>query len=336
MSFHNILLTGGAGYIGSHIYLSLYNKGYKPIILDNFSRSNLQIIGNIKKITKEDVIYENCDLRNTEKVIDLLNKYKISTVVHLAAFKSIDESVLEPLLYYDNNINSLISLLSALKKSNCKNLIFSSSASLYKQNKNDDYSYSEKDPIECINPYSETKLICEKIITDYSKSNQLNYIILRYFNPAGSHESNLISEMSDDSPKNLFPYIMKVLLNIQPYLRVFGDNYNTIDGSGVRDYIHIDDLVEGHISALLKLNEKNMNTIINLGSGVGFSVFEVIKSFEKVSKKTINYKVLPRRNGDKASIYANIKFAEDTLKWKPKRTLLDICSSCWKSEKNKL
>ena len=336
MSFHSILLTGGAGYIGSHIYLSLHKQGYKPIILDNFSRSNLQIIDTIKKITKEDVVYENCDLRNTEKIIDLLNKYKISTVVHLAAFKSIDESVLDPLLYYDNNINALISLLSALKKSNCKKLIFSSSASLYKQNKNDDYSYCEKDSIECINPYSETKLICEKIISDYSKFNQLNYIILRYFNPAGSHESNLISETSDDSPKNLFPYTMKVLLNIQPYLRVFGDDYNTTDGSGVRDYIHIDDLVEGHISALLKLNEKNMNTIINLGSGTGFSVFEVIKCFEKVTKKKINYKVLPRRNGDKASIYANIKFAEDILKWKPKRTLLDICSSCWASEKNKL
>ncbi len=322
----NVLLTGGAGYIGSNIYLSLVESGFNPIIVDNFSRSKISVISKLQKITKRPVIYEKFDLINEDKLSRIIKKYEIKSVIHLAGYKSVAESVTNPSIYYSNNLGILLSVLNVMLKENCNNFIFSSSASIYRQKK-DLSSFNENADLHYLNPYSHTKLIAEQIIESMFKKSNINYSILRYFNPAGAHESNLIGEESTAMPNNLFPYICKVATGKLPYLKVFGNDYETKDGTCIRDYIHITDLSAGHVKSLRYTIDNNKNTKINLGSGSFASVMEVITEFNKINDKEISFQIHPRRDGDMAASYADITLAKTLLKWEPKKSLKEICNS---------
>tara|TARA_A100001011_G_scaffold400678_1_gene517510 strand:- start:1094 stop:2104 length:1011 start_codon:yes stop_codon:yes gene_type:complete len=325
----NILITGGAGYIGSHIYLSLFRNNYNPIILDNFSRSNLNTINCLELITKSKVKYKNEDVRNKKEVIELINKNKIEAIIHLAAFKSIEESTKKPELYYNNNVLGLRSLLDSLENTDCRNIVFSSSASVYIDDNNHNRLFQEDDSLSFKNPYAKSKLECEMLIQEYSARHKVDYSILRYFNPAGSDSSNMIGEFSNINSANLFPNIARVATNKNKYLKVFGNDYDTNDGFAIRDYIHITDLSEGHISALEFLLDNKKCEIFNLGSGIGYSVMQVIKKYESILNKNINIKFYPRRNGDSASVLADISKAKNILNWQPKKNLTDMCLSSW-------
>ncbi len=329
-----ILLTGGAGYIGSHTYLSLINKGFKVVILDNFSNCDPIIIENLKKITNKNILFEKNDLSNQETLAQVFKKHKVNCVIHFAAYKNIEESINFPLKYYENNINNFINLLSVMDRVSCKYLIYSSSASVYAMNESPiSQPINEKDKLETNNPYAYSKMIGEKLIQDLANQNGLTYSILRYFNPAGSHESGVIGDNPLLSSGNLFPNIKKVITGDKPHLEVYGDDYPTRDGSAIRDYIHISDLVSGHVMALNDIIKKNRSHIINLGSGKGYSVFDVINGFESVIGKKINYKIHPRRKGDKPSMFADIKLAEQLIGWRPKRSLIDMCTSSFNIKK---
>jgi len=330
----NILITGGAGYIGSHIYLSLIQNNYNPIILDNFSRSNVNIINYLETITSLKVKYESLDIRDKEKVASIINDHEIDVIIHLAAYKSIEESIKKPSLYYNNNVFGLLNLLDALENTKCKNVVFSSSASIYVDDNNQSKLFQENDNLGYKNPYAHTKLICEQIIKEYANKGKINYSILRYFNPAGADDSKKIGEIFNASSKNLFPNIARVASNKKKFLKIFGSNYDTYDGFGVRDYIHISDLADGHILALEYLIKNNTSEVFNLGSGVGYSVMQVLKKYEEISNRKIICKLFPRRDGDSACVLADISKARRILNWIPKKSLAEMCSSSWEWENN--
>ena len=325
-----ILLPGGAGYIGAHTAVELLNSGKEIIIIDNFSNSKKEVLESIKQITGKDFKFYEMDYRDRQKLEKVFEENKIEAVLNFAGYKAVGESVQKPLEYYDNNIYGALVLLETMKKYNVKKFIFSSSATVYGD--------PEVIPIteECktgdtTNPYGTTKLFIEQILKDtYNSDNSWDICILRYFNPVGAHESGLIGEEPQGIPNNLMPYIVRVAAGILPELSVFGNDYDTPDGTGVRDYIHVVDLAKGHVLALDKLDkEKQGLYIYNLGTGTGYSVLDMVKSFEKATGKKVAYKIAPRRAGDIAKCYADPKKAREELGWIAEKTLDDMCKDSW-------
>ena len=317
-----VLLPGGAGYIGSHTAVELLNSGKEIVIIDNFSNSKAEVLEKIKKITGKDFKFYEMDYRDKEKLEKVFTENDIEAVLNFAGYKAVGESVQKPIEYYDNNINGALALLEVMKKHNVKKFIFSSSATVYGD--------PEVIPIteECktggtTNPYGTTKLFIEQILKDtYASDNTWDICILRYFNPVGAHESGLIGEEPQGIPNNLMPYVVRVAAGILPQLSVFGNDYNTPDGTGVRDYIHVVDLAKGHVLALNKLEKENKGLFIyNLGTGTGYSVLDMVKE--------VPYKIAPRRSGDIATCYANPKKAKEELGWEATKTLEDMCRDSW-------
>lgn len=324
-----ILVTGGAGYIGSHTAVLLLEQGYDVVIIDNLCNSKIDAVESIKKITNKDLTFYEGDVCDKELLRTIFNKEKIDAVIHFAGLKAVGESVKMPLRYYQNNINSTLSLCEVMDEFGIYNLIFSSSATVYGNPKKLPIT-EDMEVGNTTNPYGTTKLFIEKILEDLYISNpNWSITILRYFNPVGAHESGLLGENPNGIPNNLMPYIVKVACGELEYLSIFGDDYNTKDGTGVRDYIHVVDLALGHVKALDKMIDKKGISIYNLGTGNGYSVLEMVKTFESVNKVTIPYKITKRREGDIAICYANPNKAYRELGWIAKKSLEDMVSSAY-------
>lgn len=326
-----ILVTGGAGYIGSHTVIELTNAGYEVVIADNFYNSSAEVLTRLKAITGKDFRFVKCDVCDEKAVEQLFAQNSdIDCVIHFAAYKAVGESVEKPLDYYQNNIGGALCVLQAMKRHNVKNFVFSSSATVYGE-PSVVPSFEDFPTGNATNPYGWTKLMQEQILKDLCFSDKdMNVAVLRYFNPIGAHESGLIGEDPNGIPNNLIPYVAQVAIGKHPFVRVWGDDYDTPDGTGVRDYIHVVDLAKGHVAAVKKLYEKCGLVIYNLGTGRGYSVLEVIKAFEKASGKKIDYKIMPRRAGDIASNYAGTEKAFKELGWKAMYGIDDMCASSWK------
>lgn len=325
-----VLLPGGAGFIGSHTAVELLNSGKDIIIIDNFSNSKPEALEAIKKITGKDFKFYEMDYLDREKLETVFKENKIEAVMNFAGYKAVGESVKKPIEYYQNNISGALVLLDTMRKYGVKKFIFSSSATVYGE--------PEKIPLteECktggtTNPYGTTKLFIEQILKDiYASDNTWDICILRYFNPVGAHESGLIGEEPQGIPNNLMPYIVRVANGQLPELSVFGNDYPTPDGTGVRDYIHVVDLAKGHVLALNKLEKEGQGLFIyNLGTGTGYSVLDMVKAFEKATGQKVPYKIAPRRAGDIATCYADPKKAKEELGWEATRTLEDMCKDAW-------
>lgn len=324
----NVLLTGGAGFIGSHTAVVLTEAGHNVIIFDNFCNSNQIVLERLKQILKHDLNCVKGDVRNTALLTKALQDYKIDAVVHFAGLKSVGESVERPIEYYASNVQGTISLLEAMKLSNIKSLVFSSSATVYG---NPQYlPIDENHPTSATSAYGRSKLHIEEMLKDVAASDcAWSIICLRYFNPAGAHESGLIGEDPKGAPNNLLPFIAQVAAGKFPNLKVYGDDYQTPDGTGVRDYIHVVDLALGHSAAINILPHHRGWEAINLGTGRGYSVLEVIAEYRRASKKCIEYVIVPRRPGDIPICYGGIKKATDLLNWSAKRALSEVCNSSW-------
>ena len=326
-----ILVTGGAGYIGSHTIVELISAGYEPVIIDNYSNSDKIVLEKLKKITGQKIIAYEADCSDVEALRKIFSEQNISGVIHFAAFKAVGESVEKPLKYYDNNLISLIRLLEVMTEFKVKNFVFSSSCTVYGQP--DKLPVSEDAPIQQANsPYGYTKQVSEQIIMDVINSgSKINTVLLRYFNPIGAHPSALIGELPLGVPNNLVPFITQTAAGLRNELTVFGDDYQTPDGTCIRDYIHVSDLANAHVKAFewLDNNGKSLG-IFNIGTGKGASVLEVIQSFEKESGKKLNYKIGPRRPGDVEQIWANADKSNKELGWNPKYTLDDAMLHAWK------
>ena len=330
----NILLTGGLGYIGSHVAVTLINAGYEVFIVDNLINSDIETLEKIEKITNRKVYFNEIDIRNTEGLNKIFDSNNLDAVIHLSGLKAVGESVLLPLEYYSSNVSGSINLFKVMQAHNVKKIVFSSSATVYG---NPQYLPIDEDhPIDAINPYGSTKIMIENILSDLSDSdNDWSFISLRYFNPIGSHESGIIGDNPVGIPNNLMPYILKVHNGEIDYLRVFGNDYNTPDGTGIRDYIHIEDLAKGHLDALESIvNNDRLTDFINLGTGKGSSVMDVVEAFETVSNKKIPYKIFPKRDGDAESCYADVRKAKKVLQWESKHDLISMCNSVYKYSKS--
>ena len=330
-----ILVTGGLGFIGSHTVVELQNEGFEVVVLDNLSNTSLKVLNGIQNITGVKPVFEKIDLREKDKVQDFFKRHQdVAGVIHFAASKAVGESVENPLLYYENNISALIYLLQELQQKPEANFIFSSSCTVYGQAET--MPITENASIQtAMSPYGNTKQIGEEIITDTAKVTNINAILLRYFNPIGSHPSAEIGELPLGVPQNLVPFITQTGFGLRKELAVYGDDYPTPDGTAIRDYIHVVDLAKAHVIALQRLLDKKNTTKVetfNLGTGTGSSVLEVIASFEKVSGKSLPYKIVGRREGDITSAYANIDKANDVLGWKAQSTLDEAMASAWKWE----
>ena len=330
-----ILLPGGAGFIGSHTAVELLNAGKEIIIMDNFSNSKPEVLDSIKKITGKEFKFYEMDYANKQKLEKVFQENQIEAVLNFAGYKAVGESVQKPIEYYTNNISGCLVLLDVMRKYGVKKFIFSSSATVYGE--------PEKIPLteECktggtTNPYGTTKLFIEQILKDiYKSDNTWDICILRYFNPVGAHESGLIGEEPQGIPNNLMPYIVRVAAGQLKELSVFGNDYNTPDGTGVRDYIHVVDLAKGHIKALEKLDKEEKGLFIyNLGTGTGYSVLDMVKAFERATGMKVPYKIAPRREGDIATCYADPKKAKEELGWVAEKTLDDMCKDSWNYLKN--
>lgn len=326
----NILVTGGAGYIGSHTCVTLLETGYKVIVADNLSNSRIESINRVKEITGKDIIFYPIDVTDISKVEEIFKNHALSGVIHFAGFKAVGESVNKPLQYYYNNILSTIVLTETCLKYGVKKFVFSSSATVYGNNKVPFVESMELMPTT--NPYGETKVISERILKDVAKANpDFSVSLLRYFNPIGAHESGLIGEVPNGIPNNLMPYITQVAKGKLKKLFIYGDDYPTVDGTGVRDYIHVMDLAEGHVAALEKLSPGVH--IYNLGTGQGTSVLQLKEAFERVNGIKIPYEIAERRPGDIAECYADVSKAEKELGWKARRSLEDMVRDAWRFEK---
>lgn len=325
-----ILLPGGAGYIGSHTAIELLEEGKEIVIIDDFSNSNPKVLEVIRKITGKDFKFYEIDYKDREKLEKVFEENKIEAVINFAGFKAVGESVEKPIEYYTNNISGALVLLDTMRKYGCKKFIFSSSATVYGE--------PEKIPLteECrtggtTNPYGTTKLFIEQILKDiYTSDKEWDICILRYFNPVGAHKSGLIGEEPQGIPNNLMPYIVRVASGQLKELSVFGNDYDTPDGTGVRDYIHVVDLAKGHLKALNKIDKEGKGLYIyNLGTGTGYSVLDMVKAFERATGKKVAYKIAPRRAGDIATCYADPKKAKEELGWEAMKTLDDMCQDSW-------
>ena len=324
-----ILVTGGAGFIASHTNVELLNAGYEVVIVDNLINSSRKSIDRVEELTGKKITFYEEDLLNEKALDDIFDKEKIDSVIHFAALKAVGESCEIPLRYFDNNLTGTLNLLKVMEKHNVKSLVFSSSATVYGKPKT--VPIKEDFPLSVSNPYGRTKLITEDMLRDiYKSDNEWNIAILRYFNPIGAHESGRIGENPNGIPNNLLPYIAKVAAGQLECVNVFGDDYDTPDGTGVRDYIHISDLAEGHIKALQKLSEHPGLVTYNFGTGVGYSVLEIIKSFEKACGKKIPYKIAPRRAGDIDMCYADPLKAKEELGWEAARGIDKMCEDAWR------
>tara|TARA_B100000700_G_C15046562_1_gene858243 strand:+ start:524 stop:1579 length:1056 start_codon:yes stop_codon:yes gene_type:complete len=340
---NRILVTGGAGFIGSHTCLLLLDKGYELIVIDSFVNSNPESLKRVSEICKlkeksieSNLQVFNVDLRDKQKLEDIFKYYQdqeknIEAVIHFAGLKSVSESISSPLYYWDMNVNSTINLLDIMDKYECRNIVFSSSATIYEASNK--YLINEKDNLNPINPYGTNKVAIEQLLTDLynSSSNKWRIANLRYFNPIGAHESSLIGEAPVGVPNNLFPLITQVAIGIKKELTIFGNDWPTPDGTGVRDYLHVMDLAEGHIKALKYLLENNSQIInINLGTGNGTSVLELLNTFQQVNNIDIPYVFMERRKGDLARVVADNSLAISLLKWNPKMSLEKMCIDGWK------
>jgi UDP-glucose 4-epimerase len=331
-----ILVTGGLGFIGSHTVVELQNKGFEVVIIDDLSNTRIEVLDGIRSITGIEPEYVNLDLKNKALVQNFFDQHHVDGVIHFAASKAVGESVERPLKYYENNIASLLYMLDAMAAHNVSNFIFSSSCTVYGQA--DELPITEDAPVKpAESPYGNTKQIGEEILHDLSKVSDLKAIALRYFNPIGAHESGLIGELPIGVPQNLIPFVTQTAAGIRKELSVFGDDYPTPDGTAVRDYIHVVDLAKAHISALRRLLEdrnRSRMEYFNIGTGKGSSVLEVIKAFEKVSRKDLNYKIVARREGDITAAYADTSLANKELNWKARLGLEEALASAWQWQLN--
>lgn len=329
----SILITGGAGYIGSHTCVELLNEGKEIIVVDNLSNSKKESLERVKKITNKEFKFYEIDLLDKDGLNRIFEENTIEAVIHFAGLKAVGESVEKPIEYYYNNITGTLILCDVMKKNNVKKIVFSSSATVYGYPET--VPVSEDFPLSATNPYGQTKLMIEGILNDiYISDNEWGIVILRYFNPIGAHESGLIGEDPNGIPNNLMPFITQVAVGKLNELRVFGDNYPTVDGTGVRDYIHVVDLSIGHLKALDKIIKEDGVHIYNIGTGNGYSVLEMVKAFEKASKIKIPYKVVDARTGDVAVTYANADKANSELNWTAKRDIDKMCSDSWRWQSN--
>ena len=329
-----ILVTGGAGYIGSHTCVELLNAGYEVVILDNYYNSSPEVLSRIKELTGKDFDFCECDIRDRKGLDKVFAEHKIDAVIHFAGLKAVGESVVKPLEYYENNISGTVNLCMAMRDAGCKKIVFSSSATVYGMNNPSPL----KETMQIggtTNPYGTTKYMIELILQDlYTSDNEWRIALLRYFNPIGAHESGRIGENPNGIPNNLMPYITQVAIGKLDHLSVYGDDYDTPDGTGVRDYIHVVDLALGHIKAVEKVSETNGVNIYNLGTGVGYSVLDVVKAFEKASGTEVKYEIVPRRPGDLAVCYSDPSKAKEELGWTAERGLDKMCEDSWRWQKN--
>lgn len=324
-----VLLTGGAGFIGSHTCIELIEAGYDVVIADDFSNSKPAVLERLKELTGKEIKFYNIDIADSAKVDDMFAKENFNSVIHFAGYKAVGESVAKPIMYYRNNLDTTLTLLEIMAKYNVNNFVFSSSATVY--------GVPEKVPLVegmktgCTNPYGWTKLMIEQILTDATVANKdLSVVLLRYFNPIGAHPSGKIGEDPTGIPNNLLPYITQVAIGKLPQLGVFGNDYPTHDGTGVRDYIHVVDLAKGHVKAIEYATEHKGTEIFNLGTGTGYSVLDIVKAFEKANDITIPYAIKARRDGDVAECYADPVKAKEKLGWQAEKTLEEMCKDSWR------
>lgn len=325
----HILVTGGAGYIGSHTVVLLIEAGYDVVVFDNFCNSSRESIRRVEKIVGEKITLIEGDIRDKKALGQVFETYSIEAVIHFAGLKAVGESVEKPLKYYDYNVNGTTVLCEVMQEHNCKSIVFSSSATVY----GDPHTTPIKEdfPLSATNPYGRSKLFIEEILRDlYISDNKWRVVLLRYFNPVGAHASGTIGEDPNGIPNNLMPFIAQTAVGKRDHLNVFGDDYDTPDGTGVRDYIHVVDLAQGHLDALDKIKDFDQVMTINLGTGNGYSVLEVLKAFEKASGKKIPYKIAPRRSGDIAKCYADPSYAKEILGWEAERSIEEMCEDNWR------
>ncbi len=327
-----ILVTGGAGFIGSHTCVELLNGGYEIAVVDNFANSKPEMLDKIREITKKDFKFYEADLLDRPKVEQIFQENKIDSVIHFAGLKAVGESVAMPMEYYYNNIGSTLVLTQTMAKYGCKKIVFSSSATVYGDPAS--VPITEDFPLHTTNPYGSTKLMIENILRDiYVSDNEWSIVLLRYFNPIGAHKSGIIGESPNGIPNNLVPYIAQVAVGIREQLNVFGDDYDTPDGTGVRDYIHVVDLSLGHVKAVEKIADCTGVFTYNLGTGKGYSVLEILHAYERACQKELPYKIVPRRPGDIAMCYADTAKSEKELGWKATRGIDEMCEDSWRFTK---
>lgn len=323
-----VLITGGAGYIGSHTCVEVLTSGREVVVIDNFSNSSPEALRRIKLLANKDFAFYEGDILDINFIRDVFSKEKIDSVIHFAALKAVGESVEKPIEYYMNNINGTLNLCSVMREFGCKKLVFSSSATVY--GLSDDVSFREDAPISATNPYGMTKVMIEQVLGDiYAADNEWSIALLRYFNPIGAHPSGLLGEDPAGIPNNLVPYIANVAVGKLDYLQVFGDDYDTKDGTGVRDYLHVVDLAKGHNKAIDFIEKNNSIEAINLGTGIGYSVLDILKAYEKACGKSLPYKVVARRPGDIATCYADASKAKRLLGWEAQKNLDQMCADSW-------
>lgn len=335
----SILITGGAGYIGSHTLVELASANHDFIVYDNLSNSSIEAIKRVEKIIGKKITFIEGDIRDDYQLQEVFRENYIESVIHFAGLKAVGQSVENPLDYYDNNVVGTLRLLEVMKECGCKKIVFSSSATVYNEVDASNYTpLTESNPTgNTTNPYGASKYMIERILQDlYISDDSFKIAILRYFNPVGAHESGLIGEDPNGIPNNLMPFISQVAVAKREYLSVFGSDYDTEDGTGVRDYIHVVDLAYGHVKAIEYLNNNNEiePLIVNLGTGTGYSVLDVVNAFEKASNKKVPYKLVNRRPGDIATCYANPSYAKQLLNWEAKRTIEDMCTDSWRWQSN--
>jgi len=325
----NILITGGAGYIGSHTCVELLAAGYNLVVIDNFSNSKPDVLRRVEQISGRTLTFEEVDIRDRGALRDVFRHHAIDAVIHFAGLKAVGESVSQPLRYYDNNISGSVALFEVMAESGVKTLVFSSSATVY----GDPHSVPIREdfPLSATNPYGRSKLMLEEILRDLSRSDETWHIaLLRYFNPVGAHESGIIGEDPNGIPNNLMPFITQVAVGKLTELSVFGNDYPTPDGTGVRDYIHVVDLARGHLAALKAIEGKSGVTTVNLGTGQGYSVLDVVSAFEKASGRPVPYRIVDRRPGDVAQCFADPALAHELLGWKAEKDLDAMCRDSWR------
>lgn len=329
-----ILVTGGAGYIGSHTLIELHNAGYNFVVVDNLVNSHIESLNRVSKIIGKEITFYEVDIRDAVALEQVMLNHKFDACIHFAGLKAVGESIKKPLEYYDNNMTGTFVLLNKLRKFGCKNLIFSSSATVYG---NPQFVPITEDcpKGQCTNPYGQTKSMLEEVLKEVQRADRdWNIVLLRYFNPIGAHESGSIGENPNGIPNNLMPYITQVAVGKHPYLGIFGNDYDTHDGTGVRDFIHVVDLAKGHVCALNAIENKCGLAIYNLGTGQGYSVLDVVKAFERVNGVKVPYQIMPRRAGDIATCYSNPTKAKNELGWEAKFGIDEMCRDSWNWQKN--
>ena len=324
-----VLVTGGAGYIGSHTCIELHHAGFEFVVFDNLCNSSKESLARVEKIIDAKVNFFEGDIRSKKDLDAVFSQYDIDSVIHFAGLKAVGESVEQPLKYYDNNINGTLVLAQVMKENKCKKIVFSSSATVY----GDPHTTPIKEnfPLSATNPYGRTKLFIEEILRDlFVADNTFQIILLRYFNPVGAHSSGTIGEDPNGIPNNLMPFIAQTAVGKREKLSVFGGDYDTLDGTGVRDYIHVVDLADGHVKALQKIDSLKDVLTVNLGTGNGYSVLEMVKAFEKASQKSVPYEIVERRAGDIAKCFADPSYAYETLGWKATKGVDEMCEDSWR------